>query len=136
MLDKRKTLLYLIDSACYLCVYLATAIIAAFSSSAVRLNAKEYIFHFVVTYLVAMLARLSIRVYRNIWRYANSRAYLEMVLGDFIAAAISVAITRLTPWNVGVWQTGVIFMGFCLLTLTNRFIYQQIKLCEFCPFSI
>ena len=127
MLEKRKTLLCLIDSACYLGVYLVTVIIAAFSSSAVRLNAKEYIFHFIVTYFVAMLARFSIRVYRNIWRYANSRAYLEMVLADFIAAAISVAIARLTPWNVGVWQTGVIFMGFCLLTLTNRFIYQQIK---------
>lgn len=127
MFDKRKTLLFLIDSACYVAVYLATAVIAVFSSNGVKLGAREYILHFVVTYLVAMLVRFSIRVYRNIWRYANSRAYLEMVLGDFIAAAISIVITRFTPWNVGVWQTGVIFMGFCLLTLTNRFVYQQLK---------
>lgn len=127
MFDKRKTLLCIIDSFCYLSVYLMTLVIAAFSSNAVRLEAHQYVLHFVITYLVAMFARFSIRVYRNIWRYANSRAYFEMVLGDIIAAVVSIAITRFTPWNVGVWQTAVIFMGFCLLTLTNRFLYQLLK---------
>ena len=127
MFDKRKTILCIIDSLCYLSVYLITLIIAAFSSSAVKLEPNQYLLHFLITYLVAMIVRFSIKVYRNIWRYANSRAYFEMVVGDVIAAVLSIAITRFTPWNVGIWQTGIIFMGFCLLTLTNRFVYQLLK---------
>ena len=127
MLDKRKLLLGLIDTGCYLFVYLATIAVSVFSSSAVRLEIHEYILHFLVTYAVAMLVRLGLRVYRNIWRYANSRAYSAMVVADAIGAFISVVITRLTPWNMGVWQTGIIYMGFCLLTLVNRFVYQQLK---------
>ena len=127
MLDKRKFLLCLIDSVCYLSVYLAVIFVSALSSSAVRFELYEYILHFLITYVVAMCARFVFSVYKNIWRYANSRAYLLIVVSDFVGAIVSIGITRFTPWNMGVWQTAVIYMGFCLLTLVNRFVYQQIK---------
>ena len=127
MIDRRKFLLGLIDTACYICVYFATIIISVISTEFGLFEFGEHLLHFLATFAVAMVARFCLRVYRNIWRYANSRAYLAMVVADGIGAVISVIITRFTPWNMGVWRTAVIFMGFSLLTLVNRFVYQQLK---------
>ena len=127
MFNRRRILLCAIDAACFLAVYVATVIVALVSTSGVTFEPTEYIIHFFVIYLVALVSRIGFKVYRNIWRYANSRAYFQMVFSDLIGAVIGVLITRFTPWNMGVWQTVVIFMGFCLLTLTNRFMYQLFK---------
>ena len=127
MIDKRKVLLCLIDSACYLCVYLAVVIISKFSSNGIHLKEWEYIAHFAITLVIALGVRFSLRVYKNIWRYANSKAYFDMAVSDVIGAVVAVVITRFTSFNMGVWQTAVGFMGFSLLTLTNRFVYQRLK---------
>ena len=127
MINKRKFLLCLIDTLCFLFVYLMVLIVSNVSSSGVVLKDRYYIIHFVSTLFIAMAVRFVLKVYSNIWRYANSRAYLSMVVSDCIATVISVLFTRFTPWNTGIWQTTLVFVGFCLLTLTNRFVYQQIK---------
>ena len=127
MINRRKVLLCLIDTLCFACVYLAVVIMSNISSSGVVLKPSQYIIHFVVSLSIGLVARFGFRVYSNIWRYANSSAYLLMVVSDCLAAGLSVLITRFTPLNMGVWQTSLVFMGFCLLTLTNRFVYQQLK---------
>ena len=127
MINRRKLLLCLIDTLCFLCVYLMVIIISNISSSGVLLKESHYIIHFAITLLIAMVARFCFKVYSNIWRYANSRAYLTMVVSDCVATVVSVLFTRFTKLNTGVWQTSLVFVGFCLLTLTNRFVYQQIK---------
>lgn len=127
MFDKRKAILCLVDSACLLTVYLAALLVSLFSSTAIVLEPYCYVIHFLTVYVVTMLTRFVLGVYRNIWRYANSHAYLEMVICDCISAVVCIVATKFTPWNMGIWQTGIVFMGFCLLTLTNRFVYQQLK---------
>ncbi len=127
MLNRRKVLLCLIDTACFLCVYLCTVAMSYLSSSGITLEGYHYLINFGILWLTNMIARFVFRVYSNIWRYANSRAYLLMVTADAISAVAAVAITRFTSQNLGVWQTYLIFTGYCLLTLTSRFVYQQLK---------
>ena len=127
MIDKRKLLLCLIDSACYVFVYFAVVIASMLASGLTSVTFGQLILYLGVTYLIAMVVRYCFRIYRNIWRYANSRAYLAIVMSDGISTMISIGITALASWKLGVWRTAAVYMGFCLLTLANRFIYQQLK---------
>ncbi len=130
MLHKRKLLLLAIDTGCFLASYLAVAVMASLSDSGyVFKSVSKWIVHALVVLLLAMALRMALRVYNNMWRYANSKAYLKMVASDGISAFVSVIVTRTVfeRLNIGIWQTIIVFMGFCLLTLVNRFIYQWIK---------
>ena len=94
MISKRKVLLCFIDSLCFLAVYLCMMLISVVSSTAVVLNISEYIINFVILWSVGMLVRFAFRIYSNMWRYANSRAYLHMVISDAVSASVCVIITR------------------------------------------
>ncbi|MBR5538615.1 MAG: polysaccharide biosynthesis protein, partial [Clostridia bacterium] len=63
-------------------------------------------------------------VYGNVWRYANSRAYLIMVVSDTVGCAIGTAICYATTYYLGIWQTATIVCAFSLFTLVLRFCYQ------------
>ncbi len=127
MINKRKFLLCLIDTACFAFAYFCTMAVSYVSSSGIRLDSVEWLVNFSILFVVGMGVRFAVRVYSNIWRYANSRAYLMMVVADVASAFVAVVITRFTPWNMGVWQTCLVYSGYCLITLTGRFIYQHYK---------
>ena len=134
MLNKRKILLCLIDTLCFACVYLAMMVVIYMlgSSTAVMLkNWSYYLLNFAIFLVVGMAVRFCFRIYNNVWRYANSKAYLKIVMADAIAAVVSVLATRLSRSTVdmyiGIWQTVFVFTAYSLLTLVNRFIYQQTR---------
>ena len=130
MIHKRKLLLVAIDTVCFIASYVAVAVMASLSESGhVFDSMSKWIVHALAVLSIAMASRIALRVYNNMWRYANSKAYLKVVIADGISAFVSVIVTRLVfdRLNIGVWQTLIVFMGFCLLTLVNRFIYQWFK---------
>ena len=128
MINTRKLLLCLIDFAGLLGVYITVCALSLASSNATRFaELDKYIVHFICLAAIAFVVRLGVRIYNNIWRYANSRAYLAIVIADGIAAVASIIFTRIIDINLGIWQTALIFTGFCLFTLTNRFCYQQLQ---------
>lgn len=127
-MNKRKLLLYVIDSCCFAAVYLAVHLLSFISSGNWVLGFQNGVVNFFIFYITVFLVRTAFRVYRNIWRYANSYAYLLMVVADGVSALLGWGITMLArKYYFGGWHTVTLFCGFCLLTLTNRFVYQQIK---------
>ena len=61
------------------------------------------------------------------WRYANASAYLDIVFSDTLGGIVSLALSRLFyPAFLGVWQSASIVAMICVLTLTSRFVYQQV----------
>ncbi len=128
MINKRKFLLCLIDVACFFCVYVAVVFFSLPSTSSVKLaDVSDYVIHFFCILIIAFAVRFCFKIYNNIWRYANSKAYLYIVVSDSVGAIAAILATRLININMGIWQTALLFTGFCLLTLTNRFVYQQLK---------
>ena len=130
MIHKRKLLLIAIDMGCFVASYFTVAVMASLSESGnVFDSISKWIVHALVVLSIAMASRIVLRVYNNMWRYANSKAYLKVVVADGFSAFVSVVLTRVVfqRLNIGVWQTLIVFMGFCLLTLVNRFIYQWFK---------
>ncbi len=126
----RRATLALIDLSCFVAVFVASIIITeSFSSTSVRLeNATKYFTIALIFGALLFLSRMIFSVYTNVWRYANSKAYLTMVFAD-VVGGVAALIVSYTLDNqdlyMGIWQSASIVAFFCLSTLTLRFGYQQ-----------
>lgn len=66
------------------------------------------------------------RVYFNVWRYANARAYLGIVISDAAGAAAAIAISLFIPYILfSGWHIVAVVAIEILITLVSRFVYQQ-----------
>jgi len=125
--NRRKWLLALIDLGLLLLVYLFSLLVAAFTTSSHILEPEQYALNAVVFVVCLFGARALLRVYANVWRYTNTKAYLTMVAADLLgglAAALCTWFLRPVVY-VGIWQSAAIVAMFDVLTLTSRFAYQQ-----------
>ena len=123
--SKRRLLLISIDALIILSIYLGIIIINLMASPE-TLNPSAYAFNFVITALSVFAARFLFFVYSNMWRYADSSAYLDIVIADTVGGVVSLAITRaVTVAYLGAWQTASTVAMICVLTLASRFVYQQ-----------
>lgn len=126
----RRATLALIDLSCFVAVFVASIIITeSFSSTSVKLeNATKYFTIALIFGALLFLSRIIFSVYTNVWRYANSKAYLTMVMADFVGG-VAALVASYTLDNqdlyMGIWQSASIVAFFCLSTLTLRFGYQQ-----------
>ncbi len=126
----RRVTLAVLDFICFIVIFFASTIITEyFSSTSVKLG-PTYGYLITACIFAGCLfgARLLLSVYTNVWRYANSKAYITMVLSDFIggfsALLISYALDAYSLY-MGIWQSASLVAFFCLTTLTLRFGYQQ-----------
>ncbi len=80
--------------------------------------------------LACILAfRFAFSVYRQVWRYATSLEYMNVVWADMAAAVVYLAVSRLflrTDMRIMFWQALSVLSVGCLATLSARFIYQNI----------
>lgn len=129
-LKKRKLTLAAID----LCILAITYAVAFWLSwiSRVRVEPLSYLMSFALTAIMMMAARMVLRVYRNIWRYANARAYLDIVMADAIGGGVAVLLEYILhnslnlPLYIGAWVSiSVVAVANCC-TLISRFVYQQL----------
>ncbi len=127
--NKRKWLLLILDLICFFGVYISVAFIATYSSTSVDINNSGYIINLVVFLILLFASRVIVGVYSNVWRYANSKAYLQMVsadvLGGLAAVFATYALNIRIPAYFGIWQSASVVAMFDVLTLTSRFVYQQ-----------
>ena len=128
-LFRRATLVF-IDLFCFVAVFSAFALITEFfSTSSVKLySATNYFLTGAIFGGVLFLCRFITSVYTNVWRYANSKAYLTMVFSDAVGGTAALFITHaLDDYSLymGLWQSLSVVAIFCLTTLTLRFAYQQ-----------
>ena len=126
----RRFILFFVDLICFVTVFSASIFITeAFSSTSVKLGTTiNYVYTACIFGGILFAVRILLSVYTNVWRYANSKAYLTMVCSDVIGGLIAmVASYALDEYSLylGVWQSASIVALFCLATLTLRFIYQQ-----------
>ncbi len=126
----RRLTLVAIDMFCFISVYITSFIITEyFSESAVRLEeGLKYIITAGIFGGSLFLVKFILSVYNNVWRYANSKAYLTMIISDIVGGIIAILITyALDDYDLymGIWQSASIVAIFCVLTLTLRFCYQQ-----------
>lgn len=124
--NRRKIMLIFIDVGAFIFIYLSSALIASISGSSMTISPIAYLNNAFIFLVVLFLSRFAARVYSNVWRYANSKAYLQMVIADLVGGILATVIT----WNInviyfGIWQSASLVAMFNVSTLTFRFAYQQ-----------
>ncbi len=124
LLKNRKLILLLIDLSSFVSIYIGTVFLSKSTTTSVDLTIPKYLSAMAIMMLCIFAARIALSIYNNVWRYANSRAYMLMVVADTIGCGISVMLTRTTGFYLGIWHSLAISSIFSLATLSLRFLYQ------------
>ncbi len=126
---KRKIILYGIDVLCfaliYFLAYLSNELIGANDAFE---NFGAQLLHFFLFVALITASRAVCRVYSNVWRYVNCRAYIELVFADALGGGLALLLSMLLRnfiAYVSAWKCMAIVASFCLLSLILRFIYQE-----------
>ena len=84
------------------------------------------LYNFLIFSVMIFASRLFFGVYHHVWRYANSRAYLSMVIFDALGGVTAFVLTRVIP-NTALngWLNIAVVAMFNCATLSLRFVYQQ-----------
>ena len=129
--NKRRLMLIGIDAVVFVSVYAFSILLEfiSYNKSSIKPLLDEIVPFFLNFLLFATLifgTRLITKVYRNVWRYANSRAYLEMVFADAIGGALALILSRIIPGvAMGGWFSIATVTMFNCASLSLRFAYQQ-----------
>ncbi|WP_099205676.1 polysaccharide biosynthesis protein [Scatolibacter rhodanostii] len=125
--DLRKWTLMGIDLTLFIFSYLITVWVSLNSSTSIILSGREYIVNSVIFLLSVFSMRLISKLYVNVWRYANSAAYMMIIFSDFLGGLIAILFTRFIVFTsyFGIWQSIFLVAIFDIATLFSRFIYQQ-----------
>lgn len=122
---KRSILLILIDTAFCLSVNAAYLILSFFAPSVpLEGNLFMFLFNAALTILFVVAFRLLFGSYSNIWRFANTRAYLSMIVADALSCLSAWVISRCFSQSVGVPYFITVVSLTCLVSLAARFSYR------------
>ena len=102
--SKRRLLLIGIDFAIAVCVYLFTIFLILISGDLVG-SLEAYLISFSIGTASVFAVRFISSVYTNVWRYANSKAFISLVVSDAVACAISLLIFQIPAISdIGGWR--------------------------------
>ena len=122
---KRKALLLAIDVSCYSFVSVLYLLFSSLGTSNMGVFGVNTAIHVVLIFVLRAL----FRVYKNVWRYSNTMAYLAILVSDGLASALTVGATyglglAVRGMYIGVWRALSVGSLTALLTLASRFCYS------------
>ncbi len=121
----RSFVLALIDTAFCLLVNAAYFLLTFFAESIPSTGGLHvYLFNAVLVIFVTILFRVIAGNYRNIWRFANTRAYLLTIVSDALACLFAWGVARCLSLSIGVLYYMTVASVACLASLGARFSYR------------
>ena len=125
-MKKYRTLLLIgIDIAIFVGIYIGCSFLNSIVHPDRNLTTATYIISGLWFLALPMLLRFVLRVYSNVWRYANSAAYLKMLISDCTGGVVAVFSAAGMGLNDGLVLNSLIITMFSLISLATRFLYQQ-----------
>lgn len=125
-MNKRKILLQMIDLTIMLVVVFVVAAIFP-NVSSVSLGDSNLVIKLMVLTVCMFAVRCFFRIYSKVWRYANAKAYLQIMSSDALACGFYLILGRLlSQLNPGIAFTVISVSLIVLTTLLSRFLYQQL----------
>ena len=125
--NRRRVLLFGIDAMLFVAVYAFALLVSVFSSPSGSLKLDEwgYVLNCAIFFVCIFTARIILRTYSNVWRYANALVFLKTVAADAAGGVCAVLITHFIPFaNIGLWMGSAFVCMANVITLTSRFAYQ------------
>ena len=123
--NKRKWMLLGIDVSIYSVVYLFSLFLQSYSENGFSLKITGYIFNYLVFAFCIFVARFALRTYSNVWRYADSLVFFQIVAADFAGGFCGLIFTRIFGIALGAWMSMAMVCMSTVATLLSRFVYQM-----------
>ncbi len=125
-LKSKRMILFLVDLAICITVYAGSEALA-FLTHSVGIDFLGHVINFSIFAVFIMSMRFVFGVYSNIWRYAGAKSYLFTVISDIIGGIIALVITAfISGVFTGIWYSVAYVAMVDVVTLTSRFVYQQL----------
>lgn len=83
-----------------------------------------------VCILTVLFFRIFTLIYRQVWRYANTVAYLRLCMADFLAGLVYIPLVRNLlpyPWRLTFLRAMTILVFSLILSLMLRFLYNVLR---------
>ena len=131
--NKRRLLLVLFDASVFTVVYfvcaamLALAVLLPHTEPLSFDTVPQLLGNYVAFLITVMAVRFVFRIYHNVWRYADTRVYLEIIVSDALGGILAMLLSYLLPnvLDLGLWRSAVVVSLFDIATLASRMVYQQ-----------
>ena len=107
----RKYILMLLDIAVFSSInamYYFMASIGHYSSNPVVEDPVLFFMDSSILLASMLVMRHLLGVYRNVWRYTNTRAYFNLVMSDGVGGILSLVVTLIAGGYRGVWHCVVV----------------------------
>ncbi len=121
-------ILYLVDLVIFTLMYAFSFVSDYITDGADVLFAQlpRHLANYGIFLACITIARLLIDTYSHIWRYVNSRAYMEMVLADAFGGLAALIVTLIVKYAyISPWKSVAVVASSCLVSLFSRFVYQE-----------
>lgn len=121
----RKVLLILIDMTLAVFTYITADILFSLTSARQALHLNQKLAFAGMFFLFLFVFRCFLGIYSSVWRYANSYAFIRLIVSDTLAGTMFFIMSKhgknlyFTGWT----RLSLICM-VTLMTLLSRFIYQ------------
>lgn len=128
-INLRRLALLLIDLSIFISVFSFFAYFITISSDRDILTVRQGLLHCSVMVFCVFLARFLFGLYVQIWRYANVRDYLNLILADFLGGVLYLMIDRsvFERHHLMVASTIAIVCSALIASLSARFLYQRLR---------
>lgn len=126
---KRRAVLISFDILCFVLMDIFYYFIALRASSSVPVEETHvFLANSAVHLAFILLLRFVCGIYKNVWRYSNTKAYFTLVLSDACAGILTLLVIRVLNFFIqgvyyGLWQAATVGALTALVTLMSRFVY-------------
>ncbi len=126
---KRRFFLILIDVILFFAVDVFYYLLATRAANSMPVdNTIVFLGNSLIHWTLILMFRVWFGTYNNVWRYANTRAYFNLVIADAAGGIVSLIVIRLlnipfTGFYNGMWQAANVGSMTALLTLLSRYVY-------------
>lgn len=128
-MNKRRLLLFIIDIVIFVTVFAFLAYFIQISATPARLTLRQMAVHCGIMLACVFIMRIVFGLYVQIWRYANVRDYLNLIVADFFGGLIYLAIDRsmFAESHLMVASSIAIVCSVLIVSLSARFTYQRLR---------
>lgn len=122
----RKMFLIFIDLLIAGIIFIATDLFYVYYTNRPGVILSQKAVFVAILLSLLLFFRLILSIYSSVWRYANSYAYIRLLIADSLTVAAFLLFTRYnSPFYFTGWAKLSLICMISLATFASRFVYQM-----------
>lgn len=89
-------------------------------------NINIYLINSAIILLSVLVCKFAFKIYNNVWRYPNTKAYLKLIFSDIAAGILATVVSLVSGYFVDIRHNLYTIAFGTLLALSSRFVYRML----------